>query len=40
MDNVDVGTRVEITGKGIQGNVAFVGTTQFAAGYYFLCILI
>ncbi|GAB6024917.1 Dynactin subunit 1 [Chamberlinius hualienensis] len=27
-----VGTRVEITGKGVQGVVAFVGTTTFSTG--------
>lgn len=32
MDSIDIGSRVEITGKNIQGNVAFLGTTQFNPG--------
>ncbi|XP_059468998.1 dynactin subunit 1 isoform X2 [Neocloeon triangulifer] len=30
--NLKVGQRVEITGKGLKGNVAFIGTTSFAPG--------
>ena len=30
--NVKVGTRVEVTGKGVVGTVAFVGSTLFSTG--------
>lgn len=29
--HVKPGTRVEITGKGLQGKIAFVGVTSFAS---------
>ena len=30
--NVEIGNRVEVTGKGVKGIVSFVGTTEFASG--------
>lgn len=34
-----IGMRVELTGKGIQGSIAFVGKTQFASGDWIGVIL-
>lgn len=34
-----IGMRVELTGKGVQGVVAFIGKTQFAPGEWIGIIL-
>ena len=36
---VEVGNRVEVVGKDVKGSVAFVGTTEFAAGQWVGIIL-
>lgn len=38
-DNFKVGQRVEVTGKGVQGVVAFIGVTTFATGKWIGLIL-
>lgn len=37
--HIKVGQRVEVTGKGVQGVVAFYGTTNFATGKWIGLIL-
>lgn len=39
MVNLVIGSRVEVTGKGSLGTVAFIGTTQFATGKWIGVIL-
>ncbi|XP_050534723.1 dynactin subunit 1 isoform X2 [Daktulosphaira vitifoliae] len=39
MPKLEVGNRVELTGKNIQGNVAFIGTTHFETGTWVGIIL-
>ena len=39
MTSLQVGNRVEVTGKGTQGTVAFIGTTSFASGKWIGVIL-
>lgn len=39
MNSLQIGSRVEVTGKDSQGTVAFIGTTSFAAGKWIGVIL-
>ncbi len=39
MTSLQVGSRVEVTGKGSRGNVAYIGTTSFASGKWIGVIL-
>ncbi|KAG8249941.1 Dynactin subunit 1 [Homalodisca vitripennis] len=39
MANLQIGLRVEVTGKGVQGEVAYLGTTGFATGKWVGVIL-
>jgi len=39
MPKLEVGCRVELTGKNIQGNVAFIGQTHFETGTWVGIIL-
>lgn len=38
-DYLKVGRRVELVGKGVQGVIAYVGKTNFAAGHWIGLIL-
>lgn len=39
MTSLQIGSRVEVTGKGSEGNVAYIGTTAFAPGKWIGVIL-
>lgn len=39
MNSLQIGSRVEVTGKDSQGTVAFIGTTSFASGKWIGVIL-
>lgn len=39
MNSLQIGSRVEVTGKDSQGTVVFIGTTSFAAGKWIGVIL-
>lgn len=39
MPKLEVGCRVELTGKSVQGNVAFIGQTHFETGTWIGIIL-
>lgn len=38
-DYFKIGMKVEVTGKGVQGVIAFTGKTQFAPGHWIGLIL-
>lgn len=39
MATLQISTRVEVIGKGVQGEVAFIGSTEFASGKWVGIIL-
>lgn len=37
---IKMGTKVEVIGKGVVGTVAYIGTTMFSSGdYYVVCLI-